>query len=59
MNAPSKPGDPCRNPGCVRLADPGDTYCFACGLERSLYDRDSRRAPVKVSAPREDAEPRR
>ena len=59
MNAPSQPGDPCRNPGCVRLADPGETYCFACGLERSLYDREARRTPANASARREDSERRR
>ena len=35
---------PCANEGCPRPAESGEAYCGACGLERSLYRRDSRRA---------------
>ncbi len=33
----------CRNEGCARPAEPGEDYCSACGLERSLFRRDDRR----------------
>jgi hypothetical protein len=35
---------PCANEACPRPAEPGEAYCGACGLERSLYRRDSRHA---------------
>ena len=35
---------PCANEACPRPAEAGEIYCGACGLERSLYRRDSRHA---------------
>ena len=29
----------CANETCPRPAEPGDAYCSACGLERSLFTR--------------------
>jgi uncharacterized Zn finger protein (UPF0148 family) len=34
----------CANEGCPRLAEPGERYCAACGLERALFRREARRA---------------
>jgi hypothetical protein len=34
----------CANEGCSRPAEAGEAYCGACGLERSLFRRDSRYA---------------
>lgn len=34
----------CANEACPRPAEAGEAYCDACGLERSLYRRDSRHA---------------
>lgn len=33
----------CANEACPRPAESGEAYCDACGLERWLYRRDSRR----------------
>ncbi len=35
---------PCANEACPRSAEAGEAYCADCGLERSLYRRDSRHA---------------
>jgi hypothetical protein len=45
MNATATPNAtrPCRNEECFRAAEAGESYCAACGLERSLFDRDARR----------------
>ena len=48
----------CGNEGCARPAEPGERYCGACGLERSLYDRDERRQQTTAGGAR-SAEPRR
>lgn len=41
---PTKPAaaQPCASEACARAAEPGEIYCGDCGLERSLYFRDSR-----------------
>lgn len=59
MNTPVRSNDRCRNEGCSRPADAGEVFCFACGLERSLYERDSRLSPVNASARRAEEEHRR
>jgi hypothetical protein len=59
MNAPIRSNARCRNEGCSKPADAGEFYCFACGLERSLYERDSRPSPVNASARRAEEERRR
>jgi hypothetical protein len=43
----------CANEACARPADPGEIYCAACGLERSLYFRDRR--GERSEPPRPDA----
>lgn len=35
---------PCANEACARPAEEDEVYCATCGLERSLYRRDSRHA---------------
>jgi len=32
----------CANEGCARAASPGERFCEACDLERSLFQRDLR-----------------
>lgn len=32
----------CASEACGRPAEPGETYCAECGLERSLYIRERR-----------------
>ena len=31
---------PCASEACGRPAEPGETYCAECGLERSLFVRE-------------------
>jgi hypothetical protein len=38
----------CANEACPRPAEPGETYCAECGLERSLYFRESREDPAQI-----------
>lgn len=47
----------CANEACPRTAESGEAYCGACGLERSLYRRDSRHAgePNRMENPTERA----
>jgi hypothetical protein len=59
MNGPTRVSHPCRNPGCARPTEPGDAHCLACGLERFLYERDTRPSAVLASARRAEGEPRR
>jgi hypothetical protein len=59
MNHAIRSNDRCRNEGCSKPADPGEIFCFACGLERSLYERDSRPGLVNASARGAQEEPRR
>jgi hypothetical protein len=59
MNGPTRSSKPCRNPGCARPTEPGDFFCLACGLERFLYERDTRPRTVLASARRTEEEPRR
>jgi len=57
--APSD-GYRCRNESCGRTAEAGEAYCFACGLERSLFERDTRSGPVFAPGRIEaETEPRR
>ncbi len=58
MNTPNSRGASCSNEGCARPAEPGERYCGACGLERSLYDRDERRREMAAAGAR-SSEPRR
>ena len=32
----------CANEGCARVAPPGERFCEACDLDRSLFQRDLR-----------------
>ena len=52
-----RPTTACANEACPRPAEPGEPYCGACGLERSLYRRDSRHAgePSRTEPRREPA----
>ena len=59
MNGPTRSNDACRNPGCSRPAESDDAFCFACGLERSLYERDTRPRTARASARNAEEEPRR
>ncbi len=43
----------CVNTGCTRPAEEGERYCAACGLERSLFRRDSRREAPPARPSRE------
>ncbi len=47
----------CANGACPRPAESGEAYCEACGLEWSLYRRDSRHAgePNRTESPTEPA----
>jgi hypothetical protein len=45
----------CVNEACARPAEPGERYCGECGLERSLYFRESREADPRADALRETA----
>jgi hypothetical protein len=38
----------CANEACPRPAEPGETYCAECGLERSLYFRERREDPAQT-----------
>jgi hypothetical protein len=57
MNAAPNVTRPCRNEECFRAAEPGEPFCAACGLERSLFDRDARRRSYASAA--RTREPRR
>jgi len=48
----TRPGpDPrCANAECARQAEPGERYCSACGLERSLFDPQARRQAAERRA---------
>ncbi len=52
MNTPNSRGVSCGNEGCARPAEPDERYCGACGLERSLYDRDERRREMTAAGAR-------
>ena len=58
MSDPVKahPTRACRNENCIRPAEPGESYCPACGLELSLFVRDlrPRRAGDEPGRPREN-----
>jgi hypothetical protein len=56
-NETTRTAGPCANEACARPAEPGETYCADCGLERSLYFRDRREseADPRVDALRETA----
>jgi len=41
----------CANAPCPHPAEPGDTYCASCGLERSLFTR--RGGEKEISRPLE------
>jgi uncharacterized Zn finger protein (UPF0148 family) len=43
MGRELRAGARCGNDGCPRVPEPGDAYCAACGLERTLFRRDERR----------------
>lgn len=47
----------CANETCARPAEPEETYCADCGLERSLYFRERRESESdrQVEALRETA----
>lgn len=55
MNATDSGTAVCLNEGCVRRAEPGEAFCAACELERSLFDRDRRRRgsdePARLASP--------
>jgi hypothetical protein len=59
MKDPTRSSNPCRNPGCTRPAEPGDALCLACGLDRFLYERDTRPRTLLASEGRAEGEPRR
>ncbi len=59
MHDPTRSGNPCRNPGCPRPAEPGDALCLACGLERFLYERDTRPRAAYAPGRQTGGEPRR
>ena len=44
----------CANETCARRAEPGESWCAECGLERSLYRREQRADP-RIEALRETA----
>jgi hypothetical protein len=35
----------CANEGCQRAAEPDSIYCSSCGLEWSLFHRETREEP--------------
>lgn len=38
----------CVNEACPRPAEPGERFCSACGLERSLFRRERREDPAEI-----------
>ena len=40
----------CANGECPRPSEPGERYCATCGLERSLFDPETRREAVRRQA---------
>jgi hypothetical protein len=62
MNADANDGRPtpeskCASETCARPAEPGESHCAECGLERSLYLRDGRESASdrRIEALRETA----
>lgn len=51
------PPSQCASETCARPAEPGESHCAECGLERSLYFRDGRESASdrRVAALRETA----
>ncbi len=52
MNENETSAPRCVNESCPRAAEPGERYCAACGLERSLFLRERREGPAEARTER-------
>ena len=50
MSPRPAPEPRCANVECGRPPEPGERYCPACGLERSLFDPQARRQAAERRA---------
>ena len=45
-------GATCENEACGRMAEADEAYCAACGLEQSLFRRETRREDAEKRSSR-------